>query len=99
MRFLGRPETARPVRARVMTLQAMNAARSARRELLLLVPLIALVTFAYMKRRELFGLDVPVRVGAALVMLVLGWALARDLGRWAAPALFRRLDPATAGTV
>ena len=82
-----------------MTLQAVNAAKRARRELLLLVPLIALVTFAYMNRRELFGLDVPVRLGAAAVMLVLGWALARDLGRWVAPALFRRLDPATAGTV
>src|SRR4051812_33090254 len=32
-------------------------------------------------------------------MVVLGWALARDLGRFTAPALFRRVDPATAGTV
>ena len=32
-------------------------------------------------------------------MVVLGWLLARDLGRFAAPALFRRMDPATAGTV
>ena len=39
------------------------------------------------------------RVGAAIVMVVLGWALARDLGRFTAPALFRRMDPATAGTV
>jgi small-conductance mechanosensitive channel len=38
-------------------------------------------------------------VGAALVMVVLGWALARDLGRSTAPALFRRMDPATAGTI
>jgi small-conductance mechanosensitive channel len=34
---------------------------------------------------------------AALV--VLGWGLARSLGRGIAPALFRRMDPATAGTV
>jgi small conductance mechanosensitive channel len=33
------------------------------------------------------------------VMVALGWALARDLGRFSAPALFRRMDPATAGTV
>jgi small conductance mechanosensitive channel len=33
------------------------------------------------------------------VIVVLGWALARDLGRSTAPALFRRMDPATAGTV
>jgi small-conductance mechanosensitive channel len=32
-------------------------------------------------------------------MVVLGWALARDLGQFVAPALFRRMDPATAGTV
>jgi small-conductance mechanosensitive channel len=43
--------------------------------------------------------DTPVRVGAAIVMVVLGWALARDLGRSTAPALFRRMDPATAGTI
>jgi len=32
-------------------------------------------------------------------MVALGWLLARDIGRFAAPALFRRMDPATAGTV
>ena len=53
----------------------------------------------YLRREELFGVDTPVRVGAAIVMVVLGWALARDLGRFTAPALFRRMDPATAGTV
>ena len=38
------------------------------------------------------------RIAAAVVMVALGWALARDLGRFTAPALFRRMDPATAGT-
>ena len=38
------------------------------------------------------------RIAAAIVMVALGWALARDLGRFTAPALFRRMDPATAGT-
>jgi hypothetical protein len=51
------------------------------------------------RREVLFGLDTPVRVAAASVMVVLGWALARDLGRFTAPALFRRMDPATAATV
>ena len=55
--------------------------------------------YAYLRREDLFGVDTPVRVGAAIVMVVLGWALARDLGRFTAPALFRRMDPATAGTV
>jgi small-conductance mechanosensitive channel len=33
------------------------------------------------------------------VLLVLGWALARNVGRAAGPTFFRRMDPATAGTV
>src|ERR1700730_13132170 len=31
--------------------------------------------------------------------MILGWAIARDIGRGLGPALFRRLDPAAAGTV
>ncbi len=31
--------------------------------------------------------------------MILGWAIARDIGRGLGPPLFRRLDPATAGTV
>ena len=34
-----------------------------------------------------------------LVLVILGWAIARDIGRGLGPPLFRRLDPATAGTV
>jgi small conductance mechanosensitive channel len=41
----------------------------------------------------------PVHVAAALAFLLLGWALARDVGRAAAPTFFRRMDPSTAGTV
>jgi small-conductance mechanosensitive channel len=55
--------------------------------------------YFYTRREQLFGVDTPVRVAAAVVMVVLGWALARDLGRFTAPALFRRMDPATAGTI
>ena len=50
-------------------------------------------------REELFGVDTPVRVAAAIVLVILGWTLARDLGRWVEPALFRRVDQGTAGTV
>ena len=32
-------------------------------------------------------------------MLIVGWQLARDLGRALAPTLFRRLEPGAAGTV
>ena len=41
----------------------------------------------------------PVRVVTAIALVILGWRLARDIGRSLAPALFRRMDPATAGTV
>lgn len=82
-----------------MTLQTLQRARDARRELVLVVPLMALTLLAYVYRKEIFGVDVPVRVAAAMVLVVLGWAMARDLGRWVAPALFRRVDPGTAGTI
>ena len=86
-------------RARHLTFSAVHRAQRARRELLVIVPLIAGVLFAYQRRQEIFGTDVPVRLAAAIVLTVLGWALARDLGRSLVPWLFRRMDPATAGTV
>jgi small conductance mechanosensitive channel len=86
-------------RARTITLHTIQRARQARRELMLIVPLTALTILAYVMREQLFGVDTPVRVVVAIVLVVLGWALARDLGRWAQPALFRRVDPGTAGTV
>jgi small-conductance mechanosensitive channel len=86
-------------RARTITLHTIQRARQARRELLLIVPLTALTILAYVMRERLFGVDTPARVVAAVVLVVLGWALARDLGRWAEPMLFRRVDAGTAGTV
>src|SRR3954470_3598095 len=95
-----RPQLAHaPARARSLTLQTAQHARRAKRELVVLVPLLAMTLYAYLRREQLFGVDTPVRVAAAIVMVVLGWALARDLGRFSAPALFRRMDPATAGTM
>ena len=86
-------------RARSITLLTLQRARKARRELLLIVPLTALTIVAYLNREEFFGVDRPARVAAAVVLVLLGWALARDLGRWAEPFLFRRVDQGTAGTV
>ena len=40
----------------------------------------------------------PITVVAVILVLVLGWLISRDLAK-VAPALFRRMDPATAGTV
>ena len=45
------------------------------------------------------GLETPITVVTVIALLILGWAFARDVGRGLGPPLFRRLDPATAGTV
>jgi small conductance mechanosensitive channel len=73
----------------------------ARRQAVLVLLLLAGVLLAYAHRKQLFGhgMDTPVRAATVLALVVLGWAFARDVGRAAAPAFFRRMDPATAGTV
>jgi len=45
------------------------------------------------------ALETTVRVATVVALVILGWAIARDIGRSLGPPLFRRLDPATAGTV
>jgi small-conductance mechanosensitive channel len=40
----------------------------------------------------------PVTIAAVLLVLALGWLISRDLAK-VAPAIFRRMDPSTAGTV
>ncbi len=44
-------------------------------------------------------LEAIVRVITVIALVILGWAIARDIGRSLGPPLFRRLEPATAGTV
>jgi small conductance mechanosensitive channel len=82
--------------------------KRARLEALVLVPLFVGVVILYDNRASIAGergtklepaLETPVRIVAVCVLLVLGWAIARDVGRALGPPLFRRLDPATAGTV
>jgi small conductance mechanosensitive channel len=87
--------------------------KRARLEALVLVPLFVGVVILYDNRVSLIGtpgrhgragtlepaLDTPARVATVLVLMTLGWAIARDIGRSLGPPLFRRLDPATAGTV
>jgi small conductance mechanosensitive channel len=76
-----------------------KAARKARRQAAVLLPLLAGILIAYRYRTDLFGVDMPIRIVTVVALLILGWTFARDIGRAAGPALFRRLDPATAGTV
>jgi small-conductance mechanosensitive channel len=76
-----------------------KAVKRARVELAVLATVLGITLFLYTQRQELFGLDVPVRVVTVAVLVILGWAIARDVGRALGPALFSRLDPGTAGTV
>ena len=78
--------------------------RSDRRRLAVLVPLFIAVIVAYSKYKTWFGtpdshVETLIQVVAVLVLLALGWAIARDIGRVAGPTFFRRMDPGTAGTV
>jgi small conductance mechanosensitive channel len=76
------------------------AARRAQGGVLISGALIAGVMVLFSHRHSLFpGLGTPVRIATVASLVILGWALARSLGRGLAPTLFRRLDPGTAGTV
>ena len=88
-----------PTLVRELGASARDRAKRARREAILILPLVAAVLLAYRYRMELFGLDMPVRVASVVALVILGWALARDIGRAIGPILFRRLDPGTAGTL
>jgi small conductance mechanosensitive channel len=99
-RFRSRATLVQPAaRARALTVQAAQRSARARIELAIVIPLIALVLVLNEYRQEIFGLDLPVRVVTAIALLILGWRLARDVGRTLAPLLFKRMDAATAGTV
>jgi small-conductance mechanosensitive channel len=86
-------------RARQLREHATERARRARTQVALLLPLITAVVLAYSYRRQLFGLDVPVRIACMVAVVILGWSFAMNLGRAVGPTLLRRLDPGTAGTV
>ncbi len=88
--------------------------KRARLEALVLVPLFVGVVILYDNRVSLLGaagktheaakeleagLETPVRAVTVIALVILGWAIARDFGRGLGPALFRRMEPATAGTV
>lgn len=89
----------RSPRARHLTARTAQAARRARLQLLVLLPAVGLIVFVHDRRGDLFGTDIPVQVGTAVAILVLGFWVARDIGRSAEPMLYRRMDRATAGTV
>lgn len=78
-----------------------QSARRARRQAAVLLPALAGILVVYSYRQEIFGsdFDFVVRIITVIALVILGWAFARDVGRAVGPAMFRRMDPATAGTV
>jgi small conductance mechanosensitive channel len=78
-----------------------RAVKRARIQLVVVLPLLAGVLVLYANRDSVFGraYDQPVRAGTAVALVMLGWQVARDVGRGLRPVLFRRMDPGTAGTV
>jgi small conductance mechanosensitive channel len=75
-------------------------ARRGQGEALVALLLIAAVLVGFAERRTLFpGYGTEVRIATVVLLVVLGWALARSLGRGVGPALYRRLEPGTAGTI
>jgi small conductance mechanosensitive channel len=88
--------------------------KRARAEALVLAVAFAGVVVLYNHRVDLLGaagshgraatelpseLDAPVRAVTVVALMILGWGIAGAVGRGLGPPLFRRLDPATAGTV
>ena len=79
--------------------------KRAQREAMVLVPLIIAVLIAYDHREQILGkhalktLQTPIQIVTVIVLVALGWALARAVGRAAGPSFIRRMDPGTAGTV
>src|SRR3954468_6647570 len=74
-------------------------AHAARRRALLLLPLVVGVLLVNRYRVSLFHLDEPVRLACSLALVGLGAWFARDAGRAMGPALAKRVDVGTAGTI
>jgi small-conductance mechanosensitive channel len=83
---------------------SQRAVRRARREIIVLLPLLIGVLVLYYSRTRLLGKHTEkvwhtwISLGAVAILLALGWAIARDIGKAAGPTFFRRMDPSTAGT-
>jgi small conductance mechanosensitive channel len=79
--------------------------RRARGAIAVLLPALIAVLVLYAEREPIFGIqkntnaETAVQWGAVLLLLLIGWTLARMVGRAARPTFFRRMDPGTAGTV
>jgi small conductance mechanosensitive channel len=80
---------------------SVRAVKRARIQAIVMVPMLIGILVVYGYRDDVFGraYETPVQIATTVVLIVLGWQIARDVGRALGPTLFRRLDPGTAGTV
>jgi small conductance mechanosensitive channel len=80
---------------------SVRAVKRARIQAIVMVPILIGILVVYGYRDRVFGsaYETPVQIATTVVLIVLGWQIARDVGRALGPTLFRRLDPGTAGTV
>jgi small conductance mechanosensitive channel len=86
---------------------SQRAVRSAQRRSLVLVSLFVAVVvlhdnylhWFHLNHKHHHSLQTLVTVLTVIAVLAIGLLAARDVGRAAAPTFFRRMDPATAGTV
>ena len=74
-------------------------AAAARRRVHLLLPLVVGVLLVNHYRMSLFHLDEPVRLACSFALVGLGAWFARDFGRALGPAMSKRVDVGTAGTI
>jgi small conductance mechanosensitive channel len=78
--------------------------KRSRREAIVLVILLIAVKVGYDHRYSLLGhhtvnaYQTWIKAATVALLVALGWAVARDIGRAAGPTFMRRTDPATAGT-
>jgi small-conductance mechanosensitive channel len=84
---------------------SQRAVSKARRQAAVLVPLLTGILVVYALRKDILGIgpnsswQTPIRAATVILLVALGWAIARDIGQAASPMFFRRMDPSTAGTV
>jgi small conductance mechanosensitive channel len=70
-------------------------------EAIVLIPLMIAIVIAYNHQEQLLGHGhlTLARIITVVLLMLCGWALARNVGRALGPSFMRRMDPATAGTV
>jgi small-conductance mechanosensitive channel len=74
-------------------------AAAARRRVVVLRPLVVGVLLVNHYRMQPYHLDEPVRLACSAALVGLGAWFARDLGRALGPAMAKRMDRGTAGTI